>query len=95
MLLSAGDNDKVLVIAPKIKQIKFIGGAARFWAGAMAGSFVVVMDVHFIDASTGELIVSPGFQRTAGAYSDAFGTASNRMLSDVAQDVAIYVQGNY
>lgn len=89
--LSAKD---VLVIKPYIKQIKFIGGAARFWAGAMAGSSVVVMDTHFIDAASGEVVGEAGFYRRAGAYTDAFGTASNRMLEDVAQDVVNYIATN-
>lgn len=84
----------VLVIRPYVKQVKFIGGAARFWAGAMAGSSVVVMDVFFESGAGGEPLSTPGFQRTAGAYSDVVGVASNRMLNDVAQDVINYVSAN-
>lgn len=83
-----------LVIRPYVKQVKFIGGAARFWAGAMAGSSVVVMDVFFEKGTGGEPLSTPGFQRTAGAYTDMVGVASNRMLSDVAQDVVNYVIAN-
>jgi len=86
-------NDKTLVIKPLVKQVKFIGGAARFWAGAMAGSSVVVMDVAF-ERGNGQQLSNPGFMRKAGAYSDAFGVASNRMLNDVAEDVANYIMAN-
>ena len=86
-------DPKVLVIKPYVKQIKFIGGAARFWAGAMAGSSVVVMDVAF-ERGDGQLLSNPGFMRKAGAYTDAFGVASNRMLNDVVEDVANYVMAN-
>jgi hypothetical protein len=89
--LSKGDT---LVIKPNIKQIKFIGGAARFWAGAMAGSSVVVMDVTFNDAATSEIIGKTGTYRKAGAYSDVFGVASNRMLEDAAQDIMYYITAN-
>lgn len=87
-------NGKVLFIKPYVKQIKFIGGAARFWAGAMAGSSVVIMDVAFEDGSNGKKLSNPGFMRKAGAYTDAFGVASNAMLDDVAQDVVNYVAAN-
>lgn len=85
---------KTLVIQPYVKQIKFIGGAARFWGGAMAGSSVVIMDTAFTNANTGEQIANPGYYRRAGAYTDAFGTASNSMLNDVAIDISNYVRTN-
>lgn len=87
-------NKDVLVIKPYVKQVKFIGGAARFFAGAMAGSSVVVMDVSFENGAGGEPLSNPGFMRTAGAYTDYMGVSSNRMLSDVAQDVTNYVIAN-
>ena len=90
--MNLSDPD-VLVIKPYVKQIKFIGGAARFWAGAMAGSSVVIMDVAF-ERGDGQKLSNPGYMRKAGAYSDAFGVASNRMLNDVVEDVANYVMAN-
>jgi hypothetical protein len=87
-------NSDVLVIKPYVKQIKFIGGAARFWAGAMAGSSVVIMDVSFERGQGGKYMSNPGFIRKAGAYTDAFGVASNRMLEDVAQDAINYISYN-
>jgi hypothetical protein len=89
-LAPAASGEKVLVIRPLIKQIKFIGGAARFWAGAMAGSSVVIMDTAFIDHNSGQRIANPGFSRRAGAYADPFGVGSNLMLEDVAKDVSNY-----
>ncbi|BFM09687.1 hypothetical protein [Halioxenophilus aromaticivorans] len=83
-----------LIIKPLIKQIKFIGGAARFWGGAMAGSSVVVMDTIFIDAATGEQIGVYGNYRKAGAYTDAFGIQSNVMLHNAAEDVGMYISAN-
>lgn len=94
MDFSTGADRDVLLVKPLVKQIKFIGGAARFWAGAMAGSSVVILDTSFEEAKTGKQLSNPGFLRKAGAYTDAFGVASNAMLSDVAQDVANYVIAN-
>jgi len=88
----AGSN--TLVVRPLVKQIKFIGGGARFFAGAMAGSSVVIMDTAFIDGSTGEVMAEPGYYRKAGAFGDGLGIGDNRMLSEVAQDVGRYAQTN-
>lgn len=94
MDFSQGGDRDVLLVKPLVKQIKFIGGAARFWAGAMAGSSVVILDTSFEEAKTGKQLSNPGFMRKAGAYTDAFGVASNAMLTEVAQDVANYVVAN-
>ncbi len=96
--LSARDmnsaSEKVLVIKPLIKQIKFIGGAARFWVGAMAGSSAVIMDVEYWDAGAEKVLSNPGFQQTASAFSGPFGVADNKMLEEVANDVVTYTSFN-
>lgn len=92
--ISATTPKDTLVIRPIVKQIKFIGGAARFWAGAMAGSSVVIMDVNCIDAATKEIIGQAGYYRKAGAYSDPFGVGSNLMLNDIAIDISNYINNN-
>jgi hypothetical protein len=91
---TASQKGDTLIIKPYVKQIKFIGGAARFWGGAMAGSSVVIMDAIFEDAATGEVIGKMGTYRRAGAYADPFGIGSNRMLDDAAQDITNYISAN-
>lgn len=87
-------SGETLIIEPYVKQVKFIGGAARFFAGAMAGSSVIIMDATFKDAADSSVIGKTGTYRRAGAYADPFGTGSNRMLSDAANDIANYIQVN-
>lgn len=85
-----------LIIQPHIKEIKFIGGAARFWAGAMAGSSAVLLQATFINAKDSSIIADPEFYRAAGAYAGAWsmGGADNRMLEDIANDVVQYASYN-
>jgi len=86
---------RVLRIEPHVREIKFIGGAARFWVGAMAGSSAVLMKVNFVDAATGEVVAEPEFHRSAGAFSGGmYGVADNMMLDEVARDIAQYIQFN-
>lgn len=81
-----------LLIEPLIEEIKFIGGAARFWVGSMAGSSAVLMKVTYRDVATGEVIADPEFYQSASAFQGSFsvGVADNRMLSAIASEIASY-----
>jgi len=83
---------RTLVIEPVITDIKFIGGAVRFWAGAMAGSSHIKMTVTYRDSSTGEAIAEPHFYAHANAMAGAWsiGQADNAMLRRIAQDAVTY-----
>ena len=89
-------DGRTLLIEPYVKQIKFIGGAARFWVGAWAGSSAVLMKVTYTDTSTGEVLVETEFYRAANAMGGAYsmGATDNQMLEAVAQDIANYSLAN-
>ena len=86
-----------LVIQPRVEEIKFIGGAARFWAGAFAGSSAVVMRVTYTDETTGAVVASPVFYQHASAMGGAWsiGGSDNAMLSRVANLITTYTKDNY
>ncbi|MDM3869840.1 hypothetical protein QSV34_00590 [Porticoccus sp. W117] len=90
------NKDHALIIKPHIRQIKFIGGGARFFVGAMAGSSVVVMEAQFVDVATGESVAWPEYQRIGRANSGAWsiGATDNRMLEDIAKDFSRYASYN-
>jgi hypothetical protein len=82
---------RTLQITPYIKEIKFVGGSARFWVGSMAGSSAVLMQATLRDSSSGEIIADPEFfQRAMGA----FGIADNKMLGYIADDIVKYCSDN-
>ena len=87
---------KTLVIRPVIKEIKFVGRAARFWVGALPGSSAVLMEVRFIDKQSGALVARPEFYRSAGAIRGALtvGATDNTMLAIVANDASTYAASN-
>lgn len=94
--IKPGDNfsrttKRTLQITPYIKEIKFIGGGARFWVGAMAGSSAVLMQATLRDSSNGEIIADPEFYKDAMGV---FGVADNRMLEDIAQEITSYCSYN-
>jgi hypothetical protein len=88
---------RTLEIEPRVEEIKFVSGGARFWAGAFAGSSAVVMQVNFKDADTGNTIAAPTFYQHASAMSGAYsiGGADNAMLYRIAEIINDYVVRNY
>ncbi len=90
------ETGKTLVIRPVIKEIKFIGGAARFWVGAMAGSSAALMQVSFIDKGSGDVLADPEFYRSANAMGGGWsmGGTDNMMLTMIVQDITNYVVSN-
>lgn len=89
-------TDKTLVIRPAIKEVKFVGGAARFWVGAMAGSSAVLMQVDYIDKGSGGIVGSAEFYRVGNAWGGgmSMGGSDNAMLSEISQDVVNYSVSN-
>jgi hypothetical protein len=95
--LGADRPARTLVIEPAITEIKFINGTARFWAGAMAGSSMVVIKTRFTEKETGRLVAEPEFYAHAAAMAGAWsmGGADNAMLVRGANRLSDYVAGNY
>ena len=87
--------DKTLIIRPVVQEIKFIGGMARFWVGAMAGSSAVLMQVDYIDKASGNVLANPQFYRSANAWGGGgMGISDNMMLNEISQDVLNYTMYN-
>jgi hypothetical protein len=91
-----GSGD-TLVIEPRVRELKFVGGAGRFLAGAMAGSSAVRMTVTLRNKRTGEVIAEPEFYQRAAAYGGAysFGGTDNAMLVRITTVVEEYLRRNY
>ncbi len=96
-LVGAEQAPRTLLIEPTITEIKFINGTARFWAGALAGSSMVVVQTRITEKETGQLIAEPEFYARAAAMAGAWsiGGADNAMLTRIANRVADYVTANY
>ncbi len=92
---SSGD-EKTLQITPHIKEIKFVSGATRFWVGSWAGSSAALMQVTFLDSSTGQTLSNPEFYQAANAFAGEWtiGGTDNAMLEEIARSVAYYATNN-
>lgn len=90
----AGDT---LVIEPRVRELKFVSGANRVFAGAMAGSSAVRITVKLTDKSSGAVIAEPEFYQKAAAYGGAytFGAMDNDMLRRICTVAEEYLRRNY
>ena len=86
-----------LVIEPRVHELKFVSGANRVLAGAMAGSSAVRMTVKLTDKTSGAVIAEPEFYQRAAAWGAAytFGANDNNMLSRICTVVSEYLRRNY
>jgi hypothetical protein len=88
---------RTLVIEPTVTELKFVSGAKRFFAGALAGSSAVILKAKFTEKETGKPIANPEFYAKASAMSGAYsvGGNDNGMLGRIANWLAVYVLQNY
>lgn len=88
---------KILIIEPRVRELKFVGGGARFFAGSLAGSSAVRMSVKLTDKATGEVVAEPEFYQRAAAMGGAYsvGGTDNAMLVRITSVVNEYLRRNY
>lgn len=80
---------RALIIQPRAVNIRLIGGANRFFAGAMAGESTIDMYLDLKDASSGAVVASPRIVRNSGAFAGAWSVgATDRNLLDYIADIA-------
>lgn len=93
---SRGNGD-TLVIEPRIQELKFVSGANRVLAGAMAGSSAVRITARFSDKTSGAVIAEPEFYQRAAAWGAAytFGAQDNDMLKRICSVAEDYLRRNY
>lgn len=86
-----------LIMEPHIHELKFVSGANRVLAGAMAGSSAVRITVKLTDKSTGAVVAEPEFYQRAAAWGAAytFGAQDNDMLSRICEVTEGYLRRNY
>jgi hypothetical protein len=92
---SKAEKVRTLLIEPKIEEMKFVPKAARMWVGAMAGSSYVLISMKITEKETGQVIATPMFYAHASAWSGAWGTGDDSMLTRIASNMAGYITGNY
>ena len=98
-VLGAGQDfskpkERTLQIEPYISDIRKVSTGARVWAGAMAGSSYVVVQVTYRDSSTGEVIARPQFRRSVSGWTDAWGEQGNQLRDQLCRDIANYTAAN-
>ncbi len=88
-----GQDKNSLLIEPFVDNIRFIGGGARFWAGALCGDSNVNLSVTFTDLSQDKIIASPTFYQRSAAMAGAWsiGHHDNTMLTRIGDLASEYI----
>jgi hypothetical protein len=89
--------EHTLIIQPVLVEMHFVGGKARFWAGALAGNSFVTLRVKLTDSASGEVIGEPEFFQRANAMGGAWtvGKTDKDMLQRVVTLVSNYLTTNH
>jgi curli biogenesis system outer membrane secretion channel CsgG len=83
-----------LVVQTRVSDIHIVHGAARFWAGAFAGSSYMNLDLKLTDAATGKVVREKEISSSNNAWAAAWvGGSSDRTLpADMGKIVAGYIE---
>ena len=95
--VTAEGNGQTLVFEPRVVSLRFIGGAKRFWAGALAGDSRVIIVVRIVEQPGDRVLGEPQFYQQANAMAGAwsFGAHDNTMLSRVVDLATNYCKANF
>lgn len=96
-VVAASTSARTLIVEPVCVSAKMIGTTARIFGGGFAGDSGVVLNVRYIDASSGKVIAEPVFYQRANAIGSAysFGATDRDMLDRIASLITSYTSGNY
>jgi len=87
----------LLIIEPKVQELRVISGGARFFLGIMMGESFIDMDLKLTDSVTGQVIATPRIRRSADAWGGTWSIgATDRNLLDYITDIVHrYLEVNY
>jgi hypothetical protein len=82
-----------LAIEVVITEMKFVSGAKRFWAGALAGGSRSVAITRLIDVDSGQVLYTQEFREQANSVAGAYsiGASDNAMIDRLAAGIATWV----
>ena len=86
-------GDKTLLIKADITELRIVGGAARFWGGAFAGSSGVELDLQLIDGATNKVIRKEKISSWNSAWAASWtgGTSDVSIVNDMGKILAKYI----
>jgi hypothetical protein len=88
-------NSGTLAIEITITDMKFVSGGKRFFVGGMAGGSRAAALVRLIDAESGQILASQGFQEASNGRQGGWtmGATDNLMLDRLAATMGTWVIG--
>lgn len=89
----AGAGDGCLLVQTQVAEMRIVGGAARFWGGAFAGSSNMILDVKLVDAKTQAVVREKRIESSNNAFAAAwtYGSSDRGLPTDMGNIVAEYL----
>lgn len=86
-------TDKTLLIKADITELRIVGGAARMWGGAFAGSSGVELDLQLVDGATNKVVRKEKMSSWNSAWAASWtgGTSDTSLLDDMGKILAKYI----
>lgn len=90
-------NGRKLIIEPVCANARMVGTGARLGLGLLAGESALVLNVRYIDASTGKAVATPVFYQRTNVFSGTatWGATDINMVDRIASLIATYTATNY
>lgn len=92
-----GAAGRRLVVEPIVVDLKKVSAAERRWAGPLAGSSAVLLQLRLADAGSGETLAAPMFHARGDAWRGSFApfaASDEAMLNDVVDEACRYARDN-
>jgi hypothetical protein len=93
----ASARSRTLVIQPTVVSLRVVGGAARFWAGALAGDSFIDLDLALVEKQSGRVIAKERINKSSSAMAGAWSIGStDQNLTEYVVDIAYqYLVSNH
>lgn len=93
----AGGRSGTLVIEPRLESLRIVSGGARFWAGALAGSSTIDLDLMLTEKQSSSVVAKPRVDIRSNAIAGGWsvGATDRNLLDYIAVTAERYLKDNY
>lgn len=89
-----GDGDSGqggLVLKSRVKSMRIVSSAARFWGGAFAGSSEITVEVKLVDSKTGNVLREKTLSSANNPFGAIYSSSDKSLPGDMGKIVSAYV----
>ena len=86
-------DQQTLLVQPKLLTLRIVTGAARFWAGALAGMSNMIVEIKMIDAASGKIVHEKVLSTANNPFAAAWtmGSSDRTLPGDMGKIISEYI----